>query len=737
MQSIPLTVFAFSQAQLENIAPKTLFDLTLLAPGLNYQEISGGRAGSRIQMRGISGGNTGASRASVFLDGIYLSGTVNNMPFQFLQRVEVIPGPQSAQFGRSTFAGAVNYVTKDPPRKFSGTADVTVGTLGEREEYLDVGGPLSDRLRGIVYAWHQGFKGDYKSAQDVQLATTLTRAVGGKLQFDATDSLSIEGSSYFSQDWDGTSLARWLDPATRTTDPRFQPVLLPNGDPVLRADGSPVLWVKGRQPGVRYDAKQDTRYVNPRATSLRDRRRDLRTSVRANYFMGDGYSLSFTGGYFLERSSPGQRGSAVSIYKLIDPIDNPNYGLDWSTGRSDLKSAELRFSSPEDRPFRYSLGLFYQELNTPNQGVGFGANSCLTLCTLDILGQYRVNTKVTPVDTDALARDRSVFGSVSYDFTDAVTLSLEGRYQSEYIMNSNAVSNLHIDGTWNVFLPRLNLQFKANENLQFYAVYSVGDNPGVFNTSQFLGRPGTGTSLSQRQAGEEKLFNYEVGMKSIWFDNRLMLNASLYHQLWDGMQFPQNYQDPLTGTTFSVIENRGSATIDGFEVESQWAPIQGLNVRGTISYNRGVYSNYCSGNYAQLLGISDMAAPNYCVFVNGKKLENTSPRTYSLSADYRGHLSNEWNWFARASYQYQSGQYTEEWNASWSTSATVFTGAVGVDKGPLRVELYCRNCGQESSPIRIGRSTDLRLGPARQDNFAPGYLLRRPRQVGIHMTYNF
>src|SRR6185312_5091428 len=87
LQSIPLTVFAFSQAQLENIAPKTLFDLTLLAPGLNYQEISGGRAGSRIQMRGISGGNTGASRASVFLDGIYLSGTVNNMPFQFLQRV--------------------------------------------------------------------------------------------------------------------------------------------------------------------------------------------------------------------------------------------------------------------------------------------------------------------------------------------------------------------------------------------------------------------------------------------------------------------------------------------------------------------------------------------------------------------------------------------------------------------------------------------------------------------------
>src|SRR6185437_10097699 len=47
LQAVPLTVFAFSTAQLESIAPKTLFDLTLLAPGLNYQEISGGRAGDR------------------------------------------------------------------------------------------------------------------------------------------------------------------------------------------------------------------------------------------------------------------------------------------------------------------------------------------------------------------------------------------------------------------------------------------------------------------------------------------------------------------------------------------------------------------------------------------------------------------------------------------------------------------------------------------------------------------
>ena len=737
LQDVPLTVFAFSPTELRNIAPKTLFDLTLLTPGLNYQEISGGRAGSRIQMRGISGGNTGPSRASVFLDGVFIPGSFNNIPFQFLQRVEAIPGPQSAQFGRSTFAGAVNLVTKAPPRTLSGMVDVSIGTLGEREEYIDIGGPITDRLRGIAYAWHQRFEGDYTSAQGIPLATTLTRAVGGKLEFEATDNLTIEGSAYFSQDQDGASLARWLDPATRTTDPRFKPVIRPDGSTVRRADGSEVLWVSGRLPGVRYDAKQDTRYVNPRATNLPDRRNDLRLSTRISYYMGDGYSLNFTGGYFTERASPGQRGSATSIYKLIDPIDNPSYGLDWSDTHSDLKSAELRFASPEDRRFRYSIGAFYQSLGTPSTGMRYGGNVCLTLCTLDILGEYRVNTTVTPVDTDALARDTSIFGSVSYDFTDDVTLSVEGRYQREYIREENRVTGLKVDGTWNAFLPRLNLQYRVADNLQFYTVYSVGNNPGVFNTSEFLGQPGTGTRLSQRQAEEEKLYNYEVGMKSTWLDNRLMLNASLYHQLWDGMQFPQTYPSTEAGTNFTVIENRGSATIDGFEIESQWTPLAGLNLRGTISFNRGVYQNYCSGNYAALLGISDMAPPNKCVFVNGKKLENSSPRTYSLSADYRRPLSDNWNWFMRGSYQYQSGQYTEEWNDSWSTSATVFTGSIGLDRGPLRIELYCRNCGQESSPIRIGRSTDLRFGANRQDNFAPGYLLRRPRQFGLHVAYGF
>jgi iron complex outermembrane recepter protein len=118
LQKVPITVHALSTDAIENIAPKILADLGTLTPGLNYQDIGGGRSGGRIQMRGISGGITGVSRAAIFLDGVYLTGDIQNIPFQFMQRIEVLSGPQSAQFGRSTFAGAINYVTKDAPGGF-------------------------------------------------------------------------------------------------------------------------------------------------------------------------------------------------------------------------------------------------------------------------------------------------------------------------------------------------------------------------------------------------------------------------------------------------------------------------------------------------------------------------------------------------------------------------------------------------------------------------------------------
>jgi iron complex outermembrane recepter protein len=728
LQDVPLTVTAFSSEALKTIAPKTLFDMTVLTPSLNYQEISPGRGGSRIQMRGISGGNTGQSRASVFLDGVYLSGSVNNIPFQLLERFEAMPGPQSALFGRSTFAGAVSYITRDPGMEFSGFVDTNLGSLNEEEVYGWLGGPLTDRIRGSVYGWYQAYDPEWIGVEGERMSSTLTHAGGGKLIFDATDNLSVEWANYYSKDWDGHSISVWLDPTTRVA-----------GNPIyssfLRGDGRTALWHTGEMPNLRFDARNASPGINPNATEPRHRRTNARSILQVDYSMGD-YSLAFTGGYLYEEYIPGQLGSATNLLTLMSPIGNPTRGLGETENTTDHISAQLTFDSPQDRAFRYRVGVFHEELDTINEGFTYALNTCLTLCTLDILGQFRVNTTRNLVDNSNLTRDRSVFGSVSYDLSDSITVTLDARYQEEYVRSKNAINNLDIDGTWTAVLPRLNLQYRASDSLQFYAVYSVGNNPGVFNTTQFLGSPGSNTSLSQQQAEQEKLFNYELGFKSRSSDGRLEINAAIFHQVWDDMQFPQVYQNNA-GQTFTIVENRGSARIDGVQVEAQWIPVQDLRLRGTFFYNNGEYRNYCSGNFALLMLRSDLPAPNNCLFVNGKQLENVPARTQSLSGDYKRPLTGDWVWFARASYQYQSRMWNEEWNSSWSQSLTTYTGGLGVRNGSLSAELYCRNCSDEAGPGRIGRSTDLRYGPLRQDNFALGWLLRRPRQYGVNVSYAF
>jgi outer membrane receptor protein involved in Fe transport len=352
LQNVPLTVTAFASEDLEAIAPKTMFDMTVLTPSLNYQEISPGRGGSRIQMRGISGGNTGQSRASIFLDGVYLSGSVNNIPFQLLERFEAMPGPQSALFGRSTFAGAVNYVTRDPGPTFSGLIDANFGSLNEEEVFAWFAGPLAERLRGGIYGWYQNYDPEWIGVEGEHESSTLTHAGGGKLIFDATDNLTVEWANHYAKDWDGHSNSVWLEPTTRVAG---NPIYTP----FLRGDGVMALWHRGEMPNMSFDPKNASPGINPNATEPRHRRTDARSILQVNYSMGD-YSLAFAGGYLYEKYRPGQLGSATNLLTLMSYIGNPTRGLSSTENTTDHISAELSFDSPRDRRFRYRIGLFHE-----------------------------------------------------------------------------------------------------------------------------------------------------------------------------------------------------------------------------------------------------------------------------------------------------------------------------------------------------------------------------------------
>ena len=91
------------------------YDLYAETPGIEYTQ-SRDRLGSCPAIRGVSttAQNILQQKMGAFIDGAPLLGNTGSLPFTDLERIEVLRGPQSSAFGRSTFSGAFNYITRDP-----------------------------------------------------------------------------------------------------------------------------------------------------------------------------------------------------------------------------------------------------------------------------------------------------------------------------------------------------------------------------------------------------------------------------------------------------------------------------------------------------------------------------------------------------------------------------------------------------------------------------------------------
>ena len=137
---VPISITAVTAEQLDRANVDDIADLAQQTPGLSFRQ-GFGRTGagqgndgpSRPSIRGMSN-ILGAANASFFVDGIYVSGNINSYQLDNLERIEVIKGPQSALFGRQTFAGAVNYVTRRPGNEMDGKVKLTYGQYDQIEE---------------------------------------------------------------------------------------------------------------------------------------------------------------------------------------------------------------------------------------------------------------------------------------------------------------------------------------------------------------------------------------------------------------------------------------------------------------------------------------------------------------------------------------------------------------------------------------------------------------------------
>jgi outer membrane receptor protein involved in Fe transport len=153
----------------------------------------------RPSIRGMSN-ILGSPNAGFFVDGIFVSGNITSYQLDNLERVEVIRGPQSALFGRQTFSGAINFVTRKPGNEFSGRLNLTAAQYDNFEGSGYVVVPLArDAVSAEFNARYYTFGGDYVNQDSGKRDINAQRSwnVGAKIRvFQGENFEAIAQASY-------------------------------------------------------------------------------------------------------------------------------------------------------------------------------------------------------------------------------------------------------------------------------------------------------------------------------------------------------------------------------------------------------------------------------------------------------------------------------------------------------------------------------------------------------------
>ncbi len=156
-----------------------------------------------------------ANAGNTFVDGVYVGAALLTTDLDNLERVEIMRGPQSAQFGRNTYVGAINYVTRKPSEKLEGKITATGGQHDTFNATGWLSGPLgTERLRFAVGAGHHEYGGDWTNQRDgSEVGGEESDEVTAKLLFQPVNELDIT----LKLGWQGTDddhFAMYLQPAT-------------------------------------------------------------------------------------------------------------------------------------------------------------------------------------------------------------------------------------------------------------------------------------------------------------------------------------------------------------------------------------------------------------------------------------------------------------------------------------------------------------------------------------------
>jgi len=596
LQQVPISVQVIGAQLLLDQNQNSLGALSEIVPSFKVTE---GAFVDQLSIRGVSSGANASFDQSVatFIDDVYHGRSVaSEATFLDLDRIEVLKGPQSTFFGNNAIAGALNVVSKKPGDTFEAYGRALYGMFGQYVAEGAVGGPLTDTL-GVRVAvtrnggagWIDNINTGRHAPDENNVAGRVTVVYKPIDSFDAT--FKIESSDNSTSGSVGLPLQWFNCPPPAPLPPTF---------------------------GTFSNCAQASSLSVP--MGLDQNRNAGLAGQSAHLSTLDGV---LTLNYRLARNTLTSV-SGFSGYHSEDFVDSGQVPVETATTINPEKyhqfSQELRLASPAGGLFEYMVGAYYQtdevnfsaETNVPFVNFIATVPGFTSLAPYLPIGAQQGFVQDEHIDslfgsfslhpTEALKLnvglrgtwvDKTAAGQLSYGTGTAVYGGLVPTPPAQQALAGalflGAPGNHEFSIDSHALMPSAGVQYQLLPEAMAYFTYNRGFLAGGINAQNGLGEP------QDYLYDPEHVNAYELGVKSKWLDNRLLLNVDVFRSNYDDLQITQEIYHPAANFYSSEVGNAASSVSQGVELESQWTPVRNLLVKLNLTYLESYYVSYPSG----------------------------------------------------------------------------------------------------------------------------------------------
>lgn len=619
LQDTPISITAFTSADIEARQLDSIGEITQSTPNLVFDSgvtLTGTSASSSVFIRGIGqleftfNADPGVG---TYVDGVYLSRSIGGLVHLLdVERIEVLRGPQGTLFGKNTTGGAVNITTKKPANEFGGKAGIYLGRFDRVEGYASVNFPISDVLTtrtNFSVRKREGYVTRlFDGADSGDVDAFSGRSV---INWQASDSLEFLISI------DGTRERQGVLPIVPLTAINEN---APFGQAYNGAIAGPPC-VPSPSP-LNNPSCFNNQYTN--GTGPFSNRAGFESRSDLNLW-GVSATITWDIGHLTVKT--------ITAIRDFDSITTPDLDLSPLPVFDDTLTQDMTAISQEiqllgqsfDNRLEWILGAYYLHED---------ANHLEDIAAS--IGRLRAGG-------DTVNESIAVFAQGTFNITDKLSITAGLRYTDEtrrYTPDASLAIPMGptivilppqaFKASANEVTPMVNLAYAWSEQLNFYVSYSEGFKSGGF--SQRITTP----NPAPPSFDPEFVKVVEGGMKLQAWDNRLRLNASVFHTDFSDVQV----QGMVPGVIGLATVNAGEADIDGFELELSLLPKQGLLLQGGVGYLDAEYTELAPSVVGITLDSRFPSAPKWTT--------NTS-----ISYEYvlpHGHtITPRMDWFYRTS----------------------------------------------------------------------------------------